>query len=108
MKETWYMFKVDSQYRICLNENVRKIYSFEKEVYLKLQVIDGQKYIQISGKAIEFFHSLARMDKKGRFVIPKEVREKLDIECGDRFDSYEDEVDSKSRTLLLRKQERVR
>ena len=49
-----------------------------------------------------------KVDTLGRIVIPKEVREKLDIECGDRFDSYEDEVDSKSRTLLLRKQERVR
>jgi AbrB family looped-hinge helix DNA binding protein len=103
MKETIYVFKVDSQNRISLPLMAREIYGFKKEVYFKLQVIDGQKYLQISGTAIEFYHTMSKLDTKGRVIIPKEAREKLDICCGDTFDTYEDEIDSKERSLLLRK-----
>ena len=39
MKETMYVFKVDSQYRITIPAMARKLYCFEKDVYFKLQVI---------------------------------------------------------------------
>lgn len=103
MKETVYIFKVDSQYRIALTSMIRLIYDFNNAVYIKLQVIDEQKYIQISGHEIEFYQAIPTMDQKGRFVIPKEVRQKFDIQKGDSFESFEDEVDSNERSLLLRK-----
>lgn len=103
MKETMYVFKVDPQYRILLPVMAREVYGFEKDVYIKLQVIDEQKYIQISGKAIEFFHTMSKVDAKGRFILPKEVRNKFDIMCGDELESFEDEIDSQNRSLLLRR-----
>lgn len=103
MKETLYIFKVDSQYRVLLPIMSREIYSFEEKVYLKLQVINSQKYLQISGREINFFQGLCKLDGKGRFIIPKEVREKFEIKSGDYFDAFEEEIDSKNRTLLLRK-----
>lgn len=103
MKETVYIFKVDSQYRIALTSMIRLIYDFNNAVYIKLQVIDEQKYIQISGHEIDFYQAISTMDPKGRFVIPKEVRQKFDIQKGDSFESFEDEVDSNERSLLLRK-----
>lgn len=103
MKETLYIFKVDSQYRIGLPVMVREVYSFESKVYLKLQVIDGQKYLQISGREIQFFQGLATLDEKGRFTISKEIREKIGVDRGDKFDSFEEEIDSKNRSLLLKK-----
>lgn len=103
MKETVYMFKVDAQYRIMLTSMTQIIYDFNRTVYIKLQVIDEQKYIQISGHKIEFYQAISTMDQKGRFVLPKEVRQKFDIQKGDSFEAYEDELDSNKRSLLLKK-----
>ena len=103
MKETMYVFKVDSQYRVTIPAMARKLYCFEKDVYFKLQVINEQKYLQISGKEIDFYHTTSKIDSKGRCIIPKEARDKFDIKCDELFDSFEDEIDSNNRSLLLRK-----
>lgn len=103
MKETVYVFKLDSQNRILVPLMAQQIYGFEDDVYLKLQVIDGEKYLQISGREIQFFQSMSKLDEKGRFSVPKEVMEKLEFSPHQEFDSYEEEIDSNNRTLLLKK-----
>lgn len=103
MKETVYVFRLDSQNRILVPLMARQIYGFEDDVYLKLQVIDGEKYLQISGREIQFFQSMSKLDEKGRFSVPKEVREKFEFSPHQEFDSYEEEIDSDNRTLLLKK-----
>lgn len=101
-KETFYQFKLDKQYRILFPVEVREVYGIENLVYLKLQVIDGERYLQISGRPIDFFQAQAKVDEKYRLIIPKSVREKFGISAGDEFDSFESEVDTSNRSLLLK------
>lgn len=102
IKETFYQFRLDRQYRILFPVEMREVYGIESQVYLKLQVIDGKKYLQISGRPIEFFQAQTKVDEKFRVIIPKFVREKLNISAGDEFDSFEAEIDSSNRSLLLK------
>ncbi len=101
IRETFYRFKLDKQYRILIPVEVREVYGIESQVYLKLQVIDGEKYLQISGRPINFFQAQAKVDEKYRLIIPKSVREKFSISAGDEFDSFESEMDTSNRSLLL-------
>lgn len=104
MLETIYVFKIDKTCRLQLPVMVRKIYSFEKTVYMKLLEIEGEKYLQISGTELELYQSYVQLDAKGRFFVPKEVKEKFCIGAGDKLDSYEGERENGTRTLLLKKQ----
>lgn len=103
MKETLYVFRLDKQFRVTVPMLAREMYFFDKIVYLKLQVIEGVKYLQISGKKLDYYQASVGMDAKGRFIIPKEAREKLDLKVGDKLDSFDTEIDSDDRTLLLKK-----
>ena len=77
MNETVYIFKLDMQNRITLTSMLRQVYDFNDLIYMKLQVIDGEKYLQISGYEIDFYQAISKQDYKGRISIPKEVRENL-------------------------------
>lgn len=103
MNETVYIFKLDMQNRITLTSMLRQVYDFNDLIYMKLQVIDGEKYLQISGYEIDFYQAISKQDYKGRISIPKEVREKFDIQTGDKLESYENEGDPNHRSLLLKK-----
>lgn len=104
MLETIYVFKLDKACRLQLPIMVRKIYSFEKTVYMKLLEVEGEKYLQISGTELELYQAYVQLDAKGRFFVPKEVKEKFSLFAGDRLDSYEGEKENGTRTLLLKKQ----
>lgn len=102
IKETFYLFRLDKQYRILLPAEMREVYGIESQVYLKLQVMDSERYLQISGRPIDFFQAQVKLDEKFRLTIPKSVREKFGISTGDEFDSFESEVDTSDRSLLLK------
>ena len=57
MNETVYIFKLDMQNRITLTSMLRQVYDFNDLIYMKLQVIDGEKYLQISGYEIDFYQA---------------------------------------------------
>ncbi len=102
MKETFYIFKLDSQNRILIPVNARTIYGFEDIVYFKLQQIEGENYLEMSGYTLKLYQSMARIDDKGRIFLPKEVREKFELKPKDTLVSYEGK-DEEHRSLLLRK-----
>lgn len=102
MNETMYIFKLDVQTRVTIPAEARRIFGFENVVYMKLHVENGIKYIQIAGHEIEFYHCSACLDKKGRFIVPREVREKFNLKKGDILISFEQEKDNLKRSLFLR------
>ncbi len=102
MNETMYIFKLDAQARITIPAEARKIFDFEDIVYMKLHIVDEVKYIQIAAFEIEFYHCSAKIDKKGRFFVPKEVKEKFNLKKGDVLISFEEEKDVTKRSLFLR------
>ena len=101
LKETFYRFRTDSQYRILMSSEFRKVYNIDTDVYLKLQVIDGKMYLQISGEKMDFYQMHLTSDAKYRFTLPKEVREKLGVSRKTEFDSYELEENVEKRSILL-------
>ncbi len=88
MKETFYIFKLDSQNRILIPVNARTIYGFEDIVYFKLQQIEGENYLEMSGYTLKLYQSMAHIDDKGRIFLPKEVREKFELKPKDTLVSY--------------------
>ena len=60
MNETVYIFKLDMQNRITLTSMLRQVYDFNDLIYMKLQVIDGEKYLQISGYEIDFYQAISK------------------------------------------------
>ncbi len=102
MKETFYIFKLDKQNRILIPVNARTIYGFEDIVYFKLQQIEGENYLEMSGYTLKLYQSMANIDEKGRIILPKEVREKFELKPKDTLVSYEGQ-DEEHRSLLLRK-----
>ncbi len=102
MKETFYIFKLDAQNRILIPVNARTIYGFENIVYFKLQQIDGENYLEMSGYTLKLYQSMANIDDKGRIILPKEVRDKFELKPKDILISYEGQ-DEEQRSLLLKK-----
>ncbi len=106
MKETFYIFKLDKQNRILIPVNARTIYGFEDIVYFRLQQIEGENYLEMSGYTLKLYQSIASMDGKGRIILPKEVRDKFELKPQDTLLSYEGQ-DEEHRSLLLKKVRRL-
>lgn len=103
MKETIYTFSIDAQNRMLIPQGARDIYGISDTVYMKLQVIDDVHYLQISGTALQYYQASAPITPKGRFNVSKDIRKKFDCGPGTEFDSFDTEMDSPQRSLLLRK-----
>lgn len=103
MKETIYTFSIDKQNRMLIPQGAREIYGISDTVYMKLQVIDDVRYLQISGTAMNFYQMTTSTDEKGRIIMNKDLRKKFECGPGTEFDSFDTEMDSPQRSLLLRK-----
>lgn len=103
MKETIYTFKIDRENRILIPIEAREIYGIKDTIYMKLQVIDDERYLHMSGYALDYYQMTASVTEKGRFNVSKEIRKKFGVGPGSEFDSFDTEMDGNNRSLLLRK-----
>lgn len=103
LNETFFEFKLDKQYRLSLPVEVCKLYGVDSnKVYCKLTTIEGQKYLEICGNELDFYHLILKTDDKKRFIIPSPVRKKLGIAGGTELIGFELEKNPKKRSLLLK------